>query len=84
MKFDRIDLCKRVLDWKDNAPFDLIPKWKINFDNITQFRGIKFKHCIFPDDAVSLDMDTIEKGDCSFKLAFSANYIRFKRKNGQY
>ena len=84
MKLDLRDLCKKGLDWKDCVPVDLIPKWKENFDTITQLRDFKFKRCIVPEDAVSLDMETIEMGDSSLQLACSAIYIRFKRKNGQY
>ena len=39
---------------------------------------------IVPDDAVNLEMDTIEIADASLSIACSAVYARFKRKNGLY
>ena len=83
MKLDLRDLCKQI-DWKENVPIDLVPKWKENFDMIAQLRDFKFRRCIVPEDAVTLDMDTIEMGDSSLQLACSAIYVRFKRKNGLY
>ena len=51
---------------------------------INDLGGMKFNRCIVPDDAVSLDMETIEFGDSSLEMACSAIYVRFKRKNGLY
>ena len=84
LKLDLHDLCTRKLDWDDHVPIDLVPKWKQNFEMISKLGEFKFRQCIVPEDAVSLDLDTIEMGDSSKKLACSAIYVRFKRKNGLY
>lgn len=84
LKLDLHDLCVRKLDWDDHVPIDLVPKWKNNFELISKLGEFEFRRCILPEDAVSLEMDTIEMGDSSMKLACSAVYARFKRKCGQY
>ena len=60
------------LDWDDRVPQDLLSKWKENFDLINKMGEIKFQRCVIPDDAVNLEMETIEVGDASSKMACSA------------
>ena len=81
-KLDLHDI--KDISWTDDIPIDMIPKWRDNFDMINELGGMKFNRCIVPDDAVSLDMETIEFGDSSLEMACSAIYVRFKRKNGLY
>ena len=50
----------RKLDWDDFIPPDLLSTWKTNFDTITKISKLKFKRCIVPEDAVNLDIDTLE------------------------
>ena len=83
-KLDLHELCTRKLDWDDNIPDDLISKWLKNLDKISQMREIKFRRCVIPEDAVNLDIETIEISDASSKMACSAIYVRFKRRNGLY
>ena len=84
MKLDLRDLCLKKVDWKEMVPTELVPKWHSNFDTISELRNFTYKRCVVPEDAISLDIDTIEMGDASLQLACSAIYVRFKRKNGQY
>ena len=83
-KLDLNELCSLKLDWDDYVPSDLVPKWEKNFQTILEMREIRFKRCVVPDDAVSLEMETIEMGDSSLYMACAAVYVRFKRKNGLY
>ena len=47
-------------------------------------REIKFCRCVIQVNAVSLDTETIEISDASAKMACSAIYVRFRRRNGLY
>ena len=58
--------------------------WKNNFETITQFGEIKVRRAIVPEDAINLDMETIEMSNSSLNIACSAIYGRFLRKNGSY
>ena len=84
IKLDLNELCLRGLDWDDVIPDDLVNQWKNNFDMISKLNNIKFRRVIVPEDAVNLDMETIEMSDASPNLACSAVYARFRRKNGGY
>ena len=84
IKLDLSELSKRTLDWDDFVPDDLIPKWRKNFEIISAIKEIRFKRCVVPEDAVNLDIETIEMADSSLNIACSAVYVRFKRKNGFY
>ena len=84
-KMDLHDLCTIYkIEWKEFINDELFQAWKNNFDTIEQMREIKFQRCVIPHDAVSLEMDTIEMGDSSLKMACSAIYVRFRRKNGSF
>ena len=83
-KLDLRELCKRKLDWDDRVPDDLVSLWKLNFEKISDLRQVKFKRLIVPEDAVDLNLDTIEISDASLTMACAATYGRFKRKNGEY
>ena len=84
LKLDLSELCKRKLDWDDFVPNDLVCRWKNNFELITKLGEIKLKRTIVPEDAINLDMETIEMSDSSLNIACSAIYARFKRKNGLF
>ena len=83
-KLDLRELCFRKLDWTEPVPDELLLKWKNNFDRINKMREIKFQRCIIPEDAINLEMETIEVSDASSQMACSAIYVRLKRKNGLY
>ena len=81
----KLDLSKlKGLDWDDFLPEDAIPLWKENFELISKLGLIRFKRAVVPEDAVSLDMETLEMSDSSLQIACAAVYCRFKRKNGEY
>ena len=84
LKLDLSELSKRKLDWDDFVPNDLVCRWKSNFELITKLRAIKLKRTIVPEDAINLDIETLEMSDSSLNIACSAIYARFKRKNGLY
>ena len=83
-KIDLRELSKRKLDWDDCVPDDLVPQWENNFEIINQLGEIKFRRVLIPDDAIDLKMETLEMSDASLKMACSAIYGRFRRKNGSY
>ena len=84
LKLDLSEISKINLDWDDNVPLDLHSTWKSNFELIKALGQIKLKRAIVPEDAISLDMETLEMGDASQNLACAAIYARFKRKSGSY
>ena len=51
---------------------------------MSEMGKIKFNRAIIPDDAVSLDIETIDTADASQALVCAASYARFKRRNGEY
>ena len=83
-KLDLSELAKRNLDWDGVIPDDLVPRWKSNFETISKLGEITLKRAIVPEDAVNLDMETIEMSDSSLSLACSAIYARVTRRNGSY
>ena len=84
IKLDLRVLSLRGLDWDDPIPNDLISQWKNNFETIKKLGEIKFRRAIILEDAVNLDMETIEISDSSLHLACYVVYARFKRKMGLY
>ena len=84
MKLDISELSLRGLDWEDLVPEDLVHKWINNFDTLSQLNEIQFRRTIVPEDAINLDVETIEMADASLEIACVAIYARFKRKNGSY
>ena len=77
------ELSKRNLDW-DDVLDDLKNIWTNNFELIQKLGQIKFKRAVVPEDAVNLDMETIEMADASQNLACAIVYVRFKRKCGKF
>ena len=83
-KLDLRELSKRKLDWDDAVPDDLLAQWRTNFQTISDVSKLKFKRLIVPDDAVDLNIDTIEISDASLDMACAAVYGRFRRKSGGF
>ena len=83
-KLDLRTLVTRKLDWDDPIPSDLKELWLANFQTMKDLAGIKFDRCKVPEDAVSLEVNTIDLGDASESLVCAAIYARFLRKNGAY
>ena len=76
-KLDLHELSFRKLEWDDFIPDVLMLKWTDNFEIIS-------KLSIVPEDAVNLDMETLEMADASLNMACSAVYARFKQNNGLF
>ena len=51
---------------------------------IKDLSNVKFRRAIVPEDAISLEIETIDTGDATQTLVFSAIYARFKRNNGKF
>ena len=45
---------------------------------------MQFNRCVVPEDAVNLDINTVDLGDASGELHCAVVYARFLRKNGSY
>ena len=84
LKLDLRTLVNRKLDWDDKIPSDLMKIWLANFKTIQDLSEVQFERAVVPEDAVSLDANTIDAGDASNSVVCSAVYVRFKRKNGSY
>ena len=84
MKLSLIDLVDRNLSWDDALTNDLKDIWLSHFDMLEELKSVKFNRAVVPQDAVNLDVNTIELGDASQRLACSAIYVRFARKCGIY
>ena len=84
MKFDLHELVTRKFDWGDRIPDSLQHVWESHFEMIQNIKGIKSNRAVVPDDAISLDINTIDTADASYHLACAAIYARFKRKSGNY
>ena len=84
MKLDLCELTKRKLDWDDKIPDELKAIWKDNFEMMKEINKIRFNRSIVPEDAVNLDIETIDTADSSRALMCAAIYSRFKRRNGEY
>ena len=81
----KVDLRQiKGIDYESPIPEELRSLWKSNFEMIRDLGNLKWNRAIVPEDAVSLDIDTIDTADASKVLACSAIYARFKRKTGDY
>ena len=84
MKLDLHELVTRKLNWDDVIPDDLRPVWDSHFNMMQEINNIRFKRAIIPDDAVNLEINTIDMADASQSIACVAIYARFLRKTGNY
>ena len=81
----KLDLRKiSHLNWDDTIPDELREIWVTNFELMNDLRNVRFKRAIVPEDAVNLDINTIDTGDASPQIAAAAIYARFLRENGEY
>ena len=74
MKMDLHSLVQRRLDWDDTLPDDLRSIWITHFEMMQKIGKIKYKRTIVPQDAANLNINTINFGNASNKLAFAAIY----------
>ena len=65
LKLDLHVLVRKNLGWDDAIPDTLRSVWETHFEMIKEINKIKFKRAVVPEDAVSLQMDTIDAGDAS-------------------
>ena len=63
MKLDLAELVLRKLDWDDVIPDTLRPIWNSHFEMTTEIHNIKFNRAVIPEDAVDLNVETLEFGD---------------------
>ena len=84
MKLDLRDFVDRGVQWKDQIPDDLRPIWVSHFEMMQEIPTLQYHRTVIPEDAVSLDIETIDTGDASKDIACIAIYARVKRKNGEY
>lgn len=84
MKDDISILHKRALDWEEPLPAELKEIWVSNFGLIEELGEVRFQRAVVLDDAVSLDITTIDTADATENLICSAIYARFKVKSGDY
>ncbi|XP_066917508.1 uncharacterized protein [Clytia hemisphaerica] len=82
MKLDLQELVHRKLDWDDKIPDELRPLWESHFDLMKEINNLKYQRAIIPEDAISLDLETIDFGDASQSAVCSCIYVRFKKKSG--
>ena len=84
MKLDLHTLVERKLNWDGTIPADLMSTWSSNFEMINQITNLRFKRTIIPEDAVSLEIETLDCADASSSLVCVAIYARILRKSGEY
>jgi hypothetical protein len=83
-KIDISELCTRQLDWDDKIPDNLRQVWIDNIEMIQEIRNVRYKRAVVPEDAVDLNMETIDTADASQVMICIAIYARFKLKSGDY
>ena len=84
MKLSLVDLIEHNLNWDDKLPNELKDIWMSHFQMIKELKSVRFNRAVIPEDAISMDVNTIDVGDASKRIACSAIYVRFKRKCGDY
>ena len=84
MKLDINELHKRRLDWDDPIPNNLKEVRAANFNLIQDMGNIKFYRALVLEDAVSVDIETIDIADAGENLTCASTYARFKRRNEDY
>jgi hypothetical protein len=84
LKLDVSILHQYRLGWDDPIPNELKNIWAANFDLISELGDLKFERAVVPEDAVNLDVQTIDTADAGDNLVCAAIYARFKLKSGRY
>ena len=84
MKVDLHELVILKLDWDDAIPNSYRAMWESHFAMIQEINNIRYYRTVVPEDAVDLDVITLDFGDASKVLVCVAIYARFKRKCGSY
>ena len=84
MKLDLQELNQRQLNWDDILPDELRQVWIRHFDTMKDIGSIRFRRSIVPDDAVNMNIETLDFGDASKRLVCACVYARFLLKNGNH
>ena len=84
MKLDISFLHQHHLAWDDPITSDLKAIWEANFELIRELGQVHFNRAIIPEDAVNLDVETVDTADAGEHLICAAIYARYKRKTGEY
>ena len=84
MKIELHTLVKRGLSWDYVIPDYLRSVWISHFKVMQEIDYLKFQRAVVPEDAVNLELNTIDPADASNKMAYIALYARFLRRNGTY
>ena len=72
------------LDWNQVISDEDKGIWDKNFSMIQDLREVVFRRAVVPEDALDLDIETIDVADASKVLMCCAIYARFKLKGGGY
>ena len=81
MKLDLQELVHCKLDWDDTIPDDLHPTLESNFKIMKDTGTLRFKHAIIPEDAVDLNINTLDFGDASQSMVCVCIYARLTSVN---
>ena len=84
IKLDLHTLVERGLAWDDRIPDALKSIWNSHFEMMQEIGKVKFKRAVVPEEAVNLNINTIDAADASKKLTSTAIYARFLKKDGTY
>ena len=84
LKLDLRDIVDIGVQWKEKNPDELRPIWLSHFEMMQEISSIKYRRTIIPEDAVSLEIETLDFGDASKSIACVAIYARIKRLSGSY
>ena len=83
-KLDISVLHQYKLGWDDPIPAELKEIWAANFDLIEELRSLRFRRAVVPENACSLEIETIDTADAGENLVCAAVYARFKLRDGGY
>ena len=77
-------LVKRGFSWDDVIRDDLRSVPVSHFEMMQEIGNLRFQRAVVPEDAVNLDINTIDAADASNKMVCIAMYARFLRRDGTY
>ena len=84
LKLDLRNIVQLGLKWDDAIPDNLRSIWESNFEMIQEIKSIRYSRAVVPQDAVNLQIETIDFGDATKEMAAVAIYARMLRSNGEY
>ena len=76
MKIDISLLHEQKLGWQDQIPSELMNIWSENFNVIQELGQLQFNRAVIPENAVNLDVETINVADAGDNLICAAVYAR--------